>query len=99
MRLQNTDGKAVAVKPDIFHDVLEPAPVAGWQVTQESRTGVLVSIVGPQEEYDEEKLMDSVRNRLREQGVDVPVVRVEILEKLRQSASGKTPLVKALSSA
>jgi len=30
MRLQNTDGEAIAVKPDIFHDVLEPAPVAGW---------------------------------------------------------------------
>jgi len=99
MRLQNTDGEAIAVKPDIFHDVLEPAPVAGWQVTQESRTGILVSIVGPQKEYDEKKLIDSVRNSLTELGVDMPVVRVEILEKLRQSASGKTPLVKALKSA
>ena len=99
MHLQNSDGKAISVKPDIFHDVLEPAPVAGWQVTQESRTGILVSIVGPQIAYDERELIDSVRNRLREQGVDVPVVRVEILEKLRQSASGKTPLVKALKTA
>lgn len=90
------DSKRVAIKPDIFHDVLETAPVNGWQVTQESALGVVVSIVGPQAGYDEQEVIRNVQRRLQEQGVVAPVVRIEILEKLRQSASGKTPLVKAL---
>lgn len=96
MYLENADNEKVAIKPDIFHDVLEPAPVTGWQVTQENKTGVVVSVIGPQKDYNEKDLAAKVRNALKEQGADNPAVKVEIIEKLRQSASGKTPLVKAL---
>jgi putative adenylate-forming enzyme len=96
IHLENTDHKRVPLKPDIFHDVLEPALVSGWQVVQESKTGIVVSVVGPQTGYNENDLADKLRNRLTEQGVQNPGVRIEIIEKLRQSASGKTPLVKAL---
>ena len=41
-------------------------------------------------------LFAKLRTRLQEQGASDPAVRIEVLEKLRQSASGKLPLVKAL---
>ena len=91
MHLENSNNKMVAIKPDIFHDVLEPAPINGRQVTQESKTDIIVSIVGPQAGYNEQKLLNNVRKSLKDQGVDNTVVHIEVIEKLRQSASGKSP--------
>ncbi len=96
MFLQGDGGDPVAITPDIFHDVLEPAPVDGWQVVQENATSIVALIVGPQRGYDERTLKEQVRLRLREQGAHDPGVQVRILEKLRQSLTGKTPLVQAL---
>ncbi|MEO7991329.1 MAG: hypothetical protein ABI663_17390 [Chryseolinea sp.] len=95
--LEGEGGKDAVIMPDTFHDILEPAPVSGWQITQESKTSILVSIVGPHPEYSEQNLADRMTKRLQEQGAYNPIIRFEIIEKLRQSRSGKTPLVKALS--
>ena len=89
-------GTPVAIKPNMFHDVLEPAPVDGWQVVQASQTGITVSIIGPQVGYDESDITDKIRSRLRGQGAHDPVVQVRVVEKLQQSLTGKTPLVQAL---
>ena len=75
---------------------MEPAPVDGWQVVQESATGLTVSIVGPQAGYDEVSMTEQVRTRLREQGANEPVVHMRVVGKLQQSLTGKTPLVRAL---
>lgn len=96
LQLENADNKKVSIHPDIFHDVLELAPVKGWQVTQESRTGIVISVVGPQAGYNGQNITSKVYDRLRGLGAGNPGVRIEIVEKLRQSASGKTPLVRAL---
>jgi putative adenylate-forming enzyme len=94
--LNASGNKEAAIKPDTFHDVLEPAPISGWQVTQESKTSIRVSIIDPQPEYKEQVLIENLRRRLYEQGALNPEIRIEIVEKLKQSTSGKTPLVKAL---
>jgi len=94
--LEGPGGAPVAIKPDVFHDVLEPAPVDGWQVMQENATTMTVSIVGPREGYDELDMAEKMRSRLREQGALDPVVLIRVVEKLRQSLTGKTPLVQAL---
>lgn len=96
MFLEGAGGVPVAMKPDIFHAVLEPAHVDGWQVVQENATAITVSIVGPQVGYDELDLTDKIRSRLREHGAHDPVVQIRVVEKLQQSLTGKTPLVRAL---
>lgn len=95
MFLDGTDGAPVAITPDVFHDVMELAPVDGWQVMQESTTGLTVSIVGPQAGYDASAIMEDVRSRLREQGANTPVVQIRVVEKLQHALTGKTPLVQA----
>ena len=94
--MDGTDGTPVAIKPDIFHDVLEPAPVDGWQVVQESATTIRISIVGPQHGYNERDIAEKMRLRLTEQGAANAVVQILAVEKLQQSLTGKTPLVQAL---
>ena len=94
--LTGADGKVVAVKPDAFHDVLEPAPLGGWQIIQQSRTDILVSIVDPLNDYDEVKLLSELNARLKEQGASNPGIRIQIVPRLEQSSIGKIPLVKAL---
>lgn len=94
--LDGIGGGPVAIAPDVFHDVMEPAPVDGWQVVQESATGLTVSIVGPQAGYDESAIAEEVRSRLREQGANNPVVQMRVVKTLQQSLTGKTPLVRAL---
>ena len=96
MFLQGDGGDPVAITPDIFHDVLEPAPMDGWQVVQENATSIVVLIVRPQRGYDERTLTEQVKLRLREQGAHEPGVQVRIIEKLQRSLTGKTPLVQAL---
>jgi phenylacetate-CoA ligase len=94
--LNGHNGKEALITPDIFHDVLEPAPVGGWQVTQENETSILVSIVNPEPDYKEQEVINNLTHRLKEQGALDPIVRLEWIDKLKQSATGKTPLVKAL---
>jgi phenylacetate-CoA ligase len=95
MHLAGDGGTAVPIPPDVFHDVLEPAPIGGWQVVQGSATGIVVRVVGPQVAFSGEDLAQRVRRRLIEQGARDPVVRIEVVESLRQSPTGKTPLVAA----
>jgi len=99
MRMPGAEGEAVAIKPDVFHDVMEPAPIDGWQVTQESQDSLTLSIVGPQSGYDEQVIAEALRKRLVEQGAIAPHVRIQIVDQLQQSATGKTRLVRALASA
>ena len=94
--LEGAGGTSAAMKPSLFHDVLEPAHVDGWQVVQDNPTAITVSIVGPQAGYDELDLREKIRSRLREQGAHDPLVRIRMVAKLRQSPTGKTPLVRAL---
>lgn len=96
MRLAGARGETVPISSDVFHDVLEPAPIAGWQVEQTGAASVTVSVLGPQTGYAAETLAKKLTVRLREQGAQDPEVKLRIVEKLEQSSSGKTPLVKAL---
>lgn len=93
--LGGAGGAPVAIKPDLFHDVLEHAPVDGWQVVQQSASAISVSIVGPQAGYDETALAAQMRSGLSHQGARDPVVQIHVVDKLQQSLTGKTPLVKA----
>ena len=94
--LVGSGGVPVAIQPDVFHDVLELAPVDGWQVVQESTTTLRISIVGPQSGYDERDITEKIGSRLAAQGASSAVVRIHVVEMLEQSLTGKTPLVQAL---
>lgn len=94
--LEGASGAPIAMQPELFHDVLEPAHVDGWQVVQDNATTIIVSIVGPQAGYDELDLREKIRSRLRERGARDPVVQIHVVGKLQQSLTGKTPLVRAL---
>ena len=88
MQMKGPGSASVAIEPDVFHDVLEPAPVDGWQVTQDSETKLTVSIVGPQTGYSEQEISGALEARLHEQGAHDSTVRIRVVDKLQQSPTG-----------
>lgn len=94
--MPGVDGAPVAIQPDVFHDILEPAAVDGWQVEQDGVNSLNVAVLRPLAGYDGDAIADALMARLRSHGVDAPVVTMHIVDKLKQSAIGKTPLVRAL---
>ena len=69
-------GTTVAIHPNIFHEVLETVPAAGWQVVQE-RDGLRVRLVGSPHSVSCEALAGQLRQRLDALGALVPSIRVE----------------------
>jgi len=83
----------VAVHPLVFAEVLDTAPVGGFQVVGEvDRVRLLVTQPAPSFSADE--LAGRVRSTLAGLHVDVPV-DVEVVPSIPTTANGKTPLVTA----
>ena len=83
----------VTVHPNVFHDLLETVPAAGWQVVE--RDGVVtVNLLGLRREAaDLSRLEWAVRQALRQQGASVRDVRVQPVGQLVRGTTGKAPLV------
>lgn len=94
--LDGFNGKMAAIKPDVFHQILEPAAVGGWQIIQESSSAVLVCVIDVQPGFSETELIKTLTTRLREEGAAKPDIRIQVVSRLQQTAIGKTPLIKAL---
>ena len=87
-------GKSVQVHPLVFHRVMDPLPVSGWQVVQEL-DGVQVMLSGARDALDEKQVAETVRQALSEQGAVVPPVEVRRVPSIPKTAAGKAPLIKA----
>lgn len=87
-------GGQVAVHPNLFHQVMDTIPVSGWQVIQET-DGLMVLISGLRANTAAESLVDKLGQALSKQGVISPKVRVQQVDAIPKSASGKAPLIKS----
>jgi phenylacetate-coenzyme A ligase PaaK-like adenylate-forming protein len=84
----------VAAHPNLFHEILETVPAAGWQVRQVD-DGLLVSLAGLQDPSLCEALGRSLRQMLETRGAAVGTIRVRAVEVLERGATGKAPLILA----
>ncbi len=95
MFLAGRNGSPVAIKANVFHDILEPAPIDGWQVVQESANSLAVSVLGPHAGYDGVALAEKIRSRLSEQGALDVEVHIRAVKALQQSATfGNTLMIR-----
>jgi phenylacetate-CoA ligase len=95
LRFVGRDGQPVAIHPNVFHAVLEPVPVAAWQVIQEpGRLRVL--LVGAGDDVVDADLEHAVRDALIRAGVPDLLVRVERVRAIPRTSLGKAPLIRAL---
>lgn len=83
-------GGSVAIHPNVFHHVLEPVPVAGWQVAQRP-DGLEIRLLGDGGEA--ERIVQALTRALEEQGVRVPEVRVRRVDEIPRGKTGKAALV------
>jgi len=96
MMLPSLDGGVVRVHPNLFHDVLGSAPVARWQVIQES-DALRVLVQGPRGAFEHDALTAALTRAITALGARAPPVRIEVVGSIPKTTIGKTPLVKALS--
>jgi phenylacetate-coenzyme A ligase PaaK-like adenylate-forming protein len=91
-------GERVAIHPNIFHELLERVPAAGWQVVQ--RPGALdIRFVGVPDAHPLGELAELVRAALADRGAEPPAVSIERATTLERGATGKAPLIMALRAA
>ena len=86
------DSAPVAIHPNVFHQALETAPVAGWQVAQ-MEDGLSVFVTGLRDDSWREQFPGALGRLLEAQGALPPVIRVVRVEALQRGATGKAPLI------
>lgn len=85
----------VSVHPNVFHNVLDQAAVAGWQVIQEP-SGLRVLLAGLTPGQSVEGVRAAVADALLAAGALHIPVDVHVVERLERTALGKAPFVRAL---
>lgn len=85
----------VNVHPNVFHQVLDHAANAGWQVVQEP-TMLRVLLAGMAPGTSTEEVRAAVTDALTTAGVVQTQVDVQIVEHVERTALGKAPLVRGL---
>lgn len=94
LRFPAVGDREVAVHPIVFHRILDAVPASGWQVVQET-DGLSVLLSGVRKDFVDEMLADALRRALVAQGAVVPLVRVQRVAAIPQTAAGKAPLIKS----
>jgi phenylacetate-CoA ligase len=88
------DGSAelLPAHPNLFHQVLETVPAAGWQVVHDD-DALSILLAGLRDHSVCESLGRTVREVLEAQGAVLPPVRVRVVDVLERGATGKAPLI------
>lgn len=86
----------VSVHPNVFHDVLDRATVAGWQVLQEP-SSLRILLVGLAPGASVERIRAEVLAALASARVVGTDVDVRVVATVERTALGKAPLVRRLS--
>lgn len=93
--LRASTGGHVVIHPNVFHTLLEPLPVAEWQIIQEPEK-LRVLLRRPREFVDMDGIATVLTRALRDAGCAPPTVHVEIVETVMRTKLGKAPLMVAL---
>lgn len=92
LQLPRVGGGQVAVHPLVFHQVMEQAPTAGWQVVHEpGRLRLLV--VAPGAGFNQDLVRTTLTAELRRLRVQDPAVVVERTDSIPRTPNGKVRLV------
>lgn len=85
----------VSIHPNVFHNILDDATIAGWQVIQEPAS-VRVLLAGLAASASVEQVRVDVEAALESAGVVGTNVDVHVVDAVERTALGKAPLVRAL---
>ena len=85
----------VSIHPNVFHNILDEATIAGWQVIQEP-SALRVLLVGLAPSASTAGIHATVVSALTSAGVVGTEVNVEVVEAVERTPLGKAPLVRAL---
>jgi putative adenylate-forming enzyme len=84
--------RLVQLHPNVFHDVMDGAPTAGWQLRQRG-ADLTMSVVGMPDAAARDALAQTIRLALERQGAAPASVTVTLAETLDRGATGKAPLI------
>jgi phenylacetate-coenzyme A ligase PaaK-like adenylate-forming protein len=85
---------SVNVQPLVLNRIMDTLPVGGWQVVQEA-DGLRVLLSGVHGTLQDELLVHTVQQALREQGAIVPSIQVHHVASIPRNAAGKAPLIRS----
>jgi phenylacetate-CoA ligase len=95
LQLPGVAGANVAIHPNVIHNVLDGAPVGGWQVVQES-DHLRVLVAEPQPGFEAAALGERLYLGLIAQGALSTLVVVEQVLAIPRTSNGKAQLIRAL---
>lgn len=96
LSFSTSSGEQVRVHPLLLSQIMDKVSEREWQVMQ-LREGLRILLRGEQGEYQEEALLQALRQALAAQGVSVPPIWIEYVAVIPRNASGKvTSIVPAL---
>ena len=87
------DGQVV-VQPSVFHQVMDPLPINGWQIIQEE-DGLEILVRRAPDDFSDEGLVKSIQLAISAMGAMVPPIRVKRVSHIPGTPHGKTPLIKS----
>jgi phenylacetate-CoA ligase len=96
IHLEGKSGGLVAIQPIFFHVIMESIPSEGWQVVQESRRSLRISVLHPGAGLDEAGLKQSITSGLVKQGAVEPSIELDYPSSLQRTSIGKVAPVKAM---
>ncbi|TFC06836.1 phenylacetate--CoA ligase family protein [Cryobacterium mannosilyticum] len=85
----------VSIHPNVFHNVLDDATIAGWQVIQEPAT-LRVMLAGLAASASVEQVRTGLAAALESAGVVGTALDVRVVDAVERTALGKAPLVRGL---
>lgn len=91
---KNGSAEPVSIHPNVFHELLETAPAAGWQVVQDE-SGLSVRLAGLRDRSFCETVQRQLRQTLEQRGAAVTNIEVRAVDALERGSTGKAPLVKS----
>ena len=92
LRFPGARGGEVTVNPNVFHRVMDTAPVGAWQVVQEP-DGLDVLLSGVRDDAAVTAVTSALRRELTAQGIVVPPLRVRQAPEIPRGATGKRLLI------
>lgn len=92
LRFPDGRGGEVAVNPNVFHRIMDTAPVSAWRVVQEP-DGLDVLLSGPRGDAAAESVAAALRRELAAQGIVVPPIRARVVPEIPRGATGKLLLI------
>lgn len=93
LRFPAADGSEITIHPNLFHQVMDTVSVSGWKIIQR-RDGLHVLLSGAQSDVSDDELRKSLYAALEVPGVTDPDVKIEYVDVLPRTLSGKAPLIR-----